>query len=110
MLLGADAAVIDWPLLLALECRLQSGCAEGDHVCGIDGVQTDWAAARVVNLVHAWQEQLKTWLAALGLHRIHQLRDARDRLAFGDAASFAGLEDLRVLSEIDLSLDQVLGD
>ncbi|MBN1285077.1 MAG: FAD-binding protein [Anaerolineae bacterium] len=109
MLFGADAVIVDWALLAALECRLQGGCGEGDHQCGLDRVEAAWAVARVTNLVHAWEDELRATLAALGLRRAHQLRDAGDRIRFDPDADLAGLAALPYLAPADRSLVQLLG-
>jgi FAD/FMN-containing dehydrogenase/ferredoxin len=101
MMLGADAVVVDWPLLIALECRLQDGCAKGAHVCGIKDVDPSWAEQRLVNLLGAWRGQLLAMMAVLGLRHAHHLRGVRGRGTTDETAGPASLGRLHRMSETD---------
>lgn len=109
MLYGADAVIIDWPLLMGLECRLQGDCTTGEHRCGLDRVDPEWAAARMANLVRAWEAELRAVLVGLGLRCAHELRDASDRVRFDPDSDRTGLAVLRYLSPADQALVQLLG-
>ena len=108
MLLGADAVVIDWPLLLALECRLQGTCAQGAHVCGLLQVEVDWAAQRLANLVAAWRAQLVRAMAGLGIRHAQRLRGERGRVIF-EADALSALGGLRRVADPARDGVQILG-
>ncbi|MCZ7546016.1 MAG: glutamate synthase-related protein [Anaerolineae bacterium] len=109
IMLGADAVIVDWPLLIALECRLQEGCVEGAHVCGVDAVDADWATQRLVNLLAAWMDHLRQALGALGVDDVERLRGARGRAAAEAAARAGAPGGLRHVTDPSVSLAHVLG-
>jgi ferredoxin len=75
ILCGADLTAIDVPLLLALECRYCRNCLHG-KACpvGLDDLDPDYGAQRIVNLMAAWRNQLLEVLGAMGLREVRRLR------------------------------------
>lgn len=102
LLLGADAVVIDWSLLVALEHRLNDSQA-------LTLTDVAWATQRLVNLVSAWRDQLAQWMAGLGVERAHHLRGAQGRAIFESAAHIRNLGHLRRVPDPSLSDAQLLG-
>lgn len=83
ILLGADAVMIDLPLLVAAGCTLCDRCMSAEKCeCGIDQVNYRWAATRIVNLMLSWRDQLLEVLGAMGLRDVRRLRGERGRALF----------------------------
>jgi len=80
---GADAAVMDIPLLLAFECRLCKNC-EKNRPCPvtIDSIAPAWGTQRVLNLMSAWRNQLLEILGAMGIREMRRLRGEVGRAMF----------------------------
>ena len=86
--LGADAVAIGTAALITLGCHVCQQCHTGNCSWGITsqrpelarrldpGVRSEMAA----NLLHAWTEELKEILGALGVNAVESLRGSRDRL------------------------------
>ncbi|MFQ6015332.1 MAG: FAD-binding protein [Anaerolineae bacterium] len=83
IILGADGVVIDLPYLIALECGLCGDCWEG-RPCpnGIEKIDPDWGAQRIINLMASWRNQLLEVLGAMGMREIRRLRGERGRAMF----------------------------
>ncbi len=96
IILGADAVVVDIPLLVAMECTVCGKCGAG-QVCplGIDQVDPRWGAARIINLMLAWRDQLLEVLGAMGLRDVRRLRGETGRAVFADLARADFRERLR---------------
>ncbi|MDP7112060.1 MAG: glutamate synthase-related protein, partial [Myxococcota bacterium] len=112
ILLGADAVVIDVPLLVAMGCHVCEDC--GDHEpCYRELLELDprWGARRVVNLMAAWRNQLLEVLGAMGLREVRRLRGEVGRGLFADELEGAFFDDLVPLSGDDrpLALDAEVG-
>jgi glutamate synthase domain-containing protein 2 len=85
---GADAVMVDIPLLLALECRMCLRCANGlSCPVEIENVHPDWGSTRIMNLLGAWRNQILEVLGAMGLREVKRLRGE-----FGRAMFFNDLE------------------
>ena len=80
---GADAAVMDIPLLLAFECRMCKNC-EKNRPCPvtIDSIEPHWGTQRVLNLMSAWRNQLLEILGAMGIREVRRLRGEAGRAMF----------------------------
>jgi len=75
MLCGADAIVIDNPLLVALECRLCYKCKSGlPCPVKLEEVKAEWGVQRIENLVGAWHNQLIEVMGACGIREARRLR------------------------------------
>jgi ferredoxin len=83
ILCGADLISVDVPLLIALECRLCSHCRNG-FACSakIDGVDAEYAAGRMTNLIAAWHDQLIEMMGAMGIREVRRLRGETGRALF----------------------------
>jgi ferredoxin len=80
---GADAVMVDVPLLIALECRICRRCTQ-QLPCPVDLGQAShrWVAARVVNLLGAWHNQLLEVMGAMGIRDARRLRGEVGRAMF----------------------------
>jgi glutamate synthase domain-containing protein 2/NAD-dependent dihydropyrimidine dehydrogenase PreA subunit len=87
ILLGADAVVLDVPLLIAMGCTLCSECGEG-RPCplGLGEIDVRWGATRVINLMLAWRDQLLEVLGAMGMRDVRRLRGETGRAIFAAEA------------------------
>jgi len=105
MILGADAVALDWPLLIALECRLEGSCADGTHTCGLEERirDEDWAVQRVVNLMASWHSQFLEVLGAMGLREIRRLRGERGRAMFADHLEETSFADIIRVDDIGIA-------
>ena len=83
--LGADAIYIATPALLAMGCHLCRSCHGGKCNWGIatqrpDHVKRlnpDVAYKRLVNLIHAWDHEIKEMMGGMGINSIEALRGNR---------------------------------
>jgi ferredoxin len=83
MLCGADAVVIDFPILVALECRMCRRCAAGlSCPVEIDKAPPVWVASRVYNLFGAFYNQLLEVMGAMGIRDARRLRGEVGRAMF----------------------------
>jgi ferredoxin len=80
---GADAVVIDFPILIALECRMCRRCAKGlSCPVGIQEASAPWVASRTINLLGAWHNQLLEVMGAMGIRDARRLRGEVGRAMF----------------------------
>jgi len=80
---GADAVFVDFPILIALECRMCRRCTKGlSCPVEIDKVSSTWVASRVVNLIGAWHNQLLEVMGAMGIRDARRLRGEVGRAMF----------------------------
>jgi len=72
---GADAIAIDYPLLIALECRLCRRCID-EKSCPVklEEVEVPWGCQRIINLIGAWRNQLIEVMGAMGIREVRRLR------------------------------------
>ena len=83
--LGADACYIATAALLAMGCHLCRSCQTGRCCWGIatqradlvKRLDSDEAAARLVNLVTAWKHEIKEMMGGMGINSIEALRGNR---------------------------------
>jgi glutamate synthase domain-containing protein 2 len=83
--LGADAVYIATPALLALGCHLCRSCHAAKCNWGIATQRTDLvkrlnpdiAYKRLVNLVNAWNHEIKEMMGGMGINSIESLRGNR---------------------------------
>ena len=88
--LGADIVMCASAVLIAMGCRMCQQCHRGlcswgiatqkDHL--VRRLDIDVATRRIVNLFHAWNEELKEILGAMGIDAVESLRSNRDRLRY----------------------------
>jgi ferredoxin len=82
---GADGVIIDRPLLIALECLACKECTlPKECPRDITGIDYEWGATRMVNLMGAWQNQLLEVLGAMGLREVRRLRGETGRALYFD--------------------------
>jgi len=73
---GADGVIIDYPLLIALECRLCYRCWN-DLPCPVKidhQIDPEWGSQRIINLIGAWHNQLIEVMGAMGIREARRLR------------------------------------
>ncbi len=106
ILLGADAAVIDVPLLVAMGCHVCTDCRD-DQPCHREllGLDPRWGARRVVNMMAAWRNQLLEVLGAMGMREVRRLRGEVGRGLFADDLEGAFFADLVPLIDGDDTLE-----
>ena len=83
--LGADACYIATAALLALGCHLCRTCHSGKCNWGIatqrpelvKRLNPDIGSARLANLMHAWQHEIKELMGGMGINSIEALRGNR---------------------------------
>ena len=83
--LGADAVYIATPALLAMGCHLCRSCHAGKCNWGIatqrpdlvKRLNPDVGAQRLVNLVHAWDHEIKEIMGGMGINSVESLRGNR---------------------------------
>jgi len=88
--LGADAAQVSTPVLIAMGCTVCQSCHRGLCTWGIATQRSDLvkrldvnvSSRRIINLFKAWNEELREILGALGIDSIESLKGNRDRLRY----------------------------
>ncbi len=83
--LGADACYIATAALLALGCHLCRTCQSGKCNWGIatqrpelvKRLDPDIGSQRLINLMHAWQHEIKELMGGMGINSIESLRGNR---------------------------------
>ncbi|MBI5845827.1 MAG: hypothetical protein HZB23_14305 [Deltaproteobacteria bacterium] len=82
---GADAVMVDLPVLLALECTYCGRCNKG-LACPVqlENVNPEWGKKRVGNFMAAWRNQIIEVLGAMGIREIRRLRGEVGRAMFFD--------------------------
>jgi glutamate synthase domain-containing protein 2/NAD-dependent dihydropyrimidine dehydrogenase PreA subunit len=80
IVLGADAVVVDVPLAIAMECTVCGQCLELKPCPRrLDDLNPKWGAARVINLMVSWRDQLLEVLGAMGMRDVRRLRGETGR-------------------------------
>ncbi|MGW8320509.1 MAG: glutamate synthase-related protein, partial [Thermodesulfobacteriota bacterium] len=83
ILCGVDGVGADLAPMVALECRLCSDCEEqAECPVGLDRVEEEPSAQRIVNLLGSWHSQLLEVLGAMGLREVRRLRGEVGRAMF----------------------------
>jgi glutamate synthase domain-containing protein 2 len=83
ILCGADAVVIDFPILIALECRMCRRCSSGlSCPVELEKATPVWVASRVYNLLGAFHNQLLEVMGAMGIRDARRLRGEVGRAMF----------------------------
>ncbi len=93
---GLDAVVLDTPLLVALQARLNGRFTNRRSTCQLPkNLTPDWGAQRLQNLMDSWRDQLLEILGAMGLREVRRLRGEMGRAMFQkdlEREAFAGIE------------------
>ncbi|MBW2096507.1 MAG: hypothetical protein JRI80_16670, partial [Deltaproteobacteria bacterium] len=80
---GADAVYVDFPLLVALECRMCRRCVKGlSCPVHVEEASSEWVALRSINLLGAWHNQLLEVMGAMGIRDARRLRGEAGRAMF----------------------------
>jgi glutamate synthase domain-containing protein 2 len=98
IILGADAVVVDVPLLIAMDViKWIPGENGGRHLSprGIEEFDPRWGASRIINLMLSWRDQLLEVLGAMGLRDVRRLRGETGRAIFADQERRNFLERLK---------------
>lgn len=102
---GADGVLIDFPLLIALECRMCRRCTKGlPCPVEIDKAESDWVKSRVINLLGAWHNQILEVMGAMGIRDVRRLRGEAGRAMFFeelDRAVFESMGEVREGFELE---------
>ncbi|MFQ5460886.1 MAG: glutamate synthase-related protein, partial [Anaerolineae bacterium] len=83
ILCGLDAVAIDTAVLVALQGRMEgeSRSREASRF-SLPEASVDWAAARILNLLAAWHDQLLELMGAMGLREVRRMRGETGRIMF----------------------------
>ena len=96
---GVDAVAVDFPILIALECRMCRRCTRGLRCpVEIEKARPSWVAARVYNLLGAWHNQLLELMGAMGIRDARRLRGETGRAMFFeelDEATFNAMGEVK---------------
>jgi glutamate synthase domain-containing protein 2/ferredoxin len=87
IIMGADAVVVDVPLLIAMDVVKWTPGESGNKIQGpIRSEELDprWGASRIINLMLSWRDQLLEILGAMGLRDVRRLRGETGRALFAD--------------------------
>jgi len=97
---GADGVYMDFPMLIAMECRMCRRCEKGLS-CPVDiqDASSEWTAGRVVNLVGAWHNQLLEVMGAMGIRDARRLRGEVGRAMFFEQLDRETFEDMGTVEE-----------
>ena len=100
---GADLVAADTALLVALGCRVCRDASPmqphgGACPAGIDAVDSEYAAQRMVNLMGAWHSQLIEVLGAMGIREVRRLRGEMGRAIFMEEIEKEAFGDLTRVS------------
>ncbi|MFH1351780.1 MAG: glutamate synthase-related protein [Pseudomonadota bacterium] len=102
---GADGVFVDFPILIALECRMCRRCTKGlSCPVEIEMAEAAWVASRVVNLLGAWHNQLLEVMGAMGIRDARRLRGEAGRAMFFeelDSATFGSMGKLKEGCELE---------
>ncbi len=80
---GADGIIIDKPLMIAMECLACHNCTLPEQCPRqLPDINSQWGAARIVNLMSAWHNQLLEVLGAMGIREVRRLRGERGRALY----------------------------
>lgn len=83
--LGADACYIGTAALVAMGCHLCRSCHQGNCNWGIatqkpelvERLDPDVGVERLVNLMHAWNQEIKEFMGGMGINSVEALRGNR---------------------------------
>ncbi|EFK10978.1 4Fe-4S binding domain protein [delta proteobacterium NaphS2] len=97
---GSDGVLVDFPMLIALECRMCRRCEKGLS-CPVDiqDASAEWTAGRVINLVGAWHNQLLEVMGAMGIRDARRLRGEVGRAMFFDQLDRETFENMGAVVE-----------
>lgn len=79
---GADAAVLDLSLLVAMGCRVCKVCELDSCPAEIENLDPEAATQRIINMTSSWRDQLLEILSAMGIKDVRRLRGEVGRAMF----------------------------
>jgi len=102
---GADGVYVDFPLLVALECRMCGRCIKGlSCPVRVEEATPEWVALRCINLLGAWHNQLLEVMGAMGIRDARRLRGESGRAMFFedlDESTFGSLGEVKEGYELE---------
>ena len=102
---GVDCVFVDFPILIALECRMCGRCTRGlSCPVEVEKASSQYVASRVVNLIGAWHNQLLEVMGAMGIRDARRLRGEAGRAMFFeemDQAIFGSMGNLEEDCELE---------
>lgn len=102
---GVDGVFIDFPILIALECRMCHRCEKGlSCPVEIEQASPNWVASRTVNFMGAWHNQLLEIMGAMGIRECRRLRGEAGRAMFFeelDRETFGSMDKLEEGLELE---------
>jgi hypothetical protein len=105
MICGADAVFVDFPILIALECRMCRRCTRGlSCPVDIEEAEASWVASRVVNILGTWHNQLLEVMGAMGIRDARRLRGEAGRAMFFedlDRTTFGNMGEVKEGCELE---------
>jgi len=100
MICGVDGVFVDFPALIALECRMCRRCTRGlSCPVEIGEASSNWVASRVVNLIGAWHNQMLEVMGAMGIRDARRLRGESGRAMFYEELDRTTFESLGSVEE-----------
>ena len=96
----ADAVYVDFPVQIALECRMCHRC-EQELPCPveIENASIEWVNSRTINIIGAWHNQLLEVMGAMGIRDVRRLRGEVGRAIFYEDIDEAIFGSMRSLEE-----------
>lgn len=79
---GADAAVLDVSLLVAMGCRVCDSCKIDNCPADLKKLKPNTVKQRITNMICAWRDQLLEILSAMGIRDVRRLRGEVGRAMF----------------------------
>jgi hypothetical protein len=79
---GLDAVVLDAPLWVALQGRVEQDGPDGGIGVAFPPFTAEWGIQRLENLAASWRDQLLEILGAMGLREVRRLRGELGRCLF----------------------------
>jgi len=111
VILGADAVVVDVPLLIAMDVISWAAKKNGTitlHPKRIEELDPRWGASRIINLMLSWRDQMLEVLGAMGLRDVRRLRGETGRAIFADRERRNFGERLKHMPETAASVPAVI--
>ncbi len=102
IIMGADAVVVDVPLLIAMDIAKWEPGESGSKTLGPktdEELDLRWGASRVINLMLSWKDQLLEVLGAMGLRDVRRLRGETGRAIFAEQERRNFVERLKNIPE-----------
>ena len=95
LLCGADAITMERALKVALGCHACVECKKESCTMDQNGITSDWAKWRAVNLVGAWRDQMLEIMGAMGVREARRLRGEIGRAIFYEETEKDAFADIK---------------